>query len=519
MGLEVKTPLLPKDTLIVILPPPPVYFVSHVSTWEVWNPTSPSFRFYLLVLLSLVPFSGHFVTNQMGALQQLMLDDATFPITNTMYGALNSAVAIPNMFIPFFGGHVLDATGHLSLLVFLVVMSVGHAVVTYAMAHETFWLAIAGRILFGIGEGSVVVGARAMVSFWFDTTELTFAMAVMVAFTSVSKMLAKATVAPVALYFGSYIYGLLYGLGICILSCVFGVKAMGCIHRLKCLKMHFRDADAPMLSLDPALPWLNAYLCTQRNRRRTTTLVDTTAPTLAALAEFPLKFWVLVVLHVVFVNVFHLFQNISSAYLYQEHGYSIVESGMMSSTSHLLVLFSPLVGLLIDCVGGRVVVILLSASLGIVAYGLLLFTSVTPLVSLLLISFCLASTPAVLMACVPLTIPKTRYGLAFGIVQVIDAIGSTAGNLLVGYLRDTTGSYTADMVFFFGLAWLLLFLCILLACLDLHSGRLLLSAAAHTRRRPSICDDADPCVDIGRSFHEPLSSDEEGDETIPAMNR
>ncbi|RHY38045.1 hypothetical protein DYB34_013049 [Aphanomyces astaci] len=248
------------------------------------------------------------------------------------------------MLLPFVGVHVLDVQGHVSVVYFLLAMCVGHIVVTFALATHTFWLALVGRVVFGVGEGSVVVGARAMVSYWFDASELTFAMGVMVATTSVSKMLAKAT------------------------------------------------------------------------------------------------FWVLVVLNVVFINVFHLFQNISSSYLYQVHGYSVVKSGLVSSLSHVLVLFSPLVGLVIDRLDGRVPIIVLSAVLGVVAYGLLLFTSTPSTVSLLIMSFCLASTPAVLMACVPLNIPKSQFGLtlAFGIVEVIDATGSTVGNLVVGCLRDAT---------------------------------------------------------------------------------
>ncbi|RHY09639.1 hypothetical protein DYB25_011586 [Aphanomyces astaci] len=280
----------------------------------------------------------------MTGIQQLMLDDPSFPITSTMFGALNAAVSVPNMLLPFVDGHVLDVQGHVSVVYFLLAMCMGHIVVTFALATHTFWLALMGRVVFGVGEGSVVVGARAMVSYWFDASELTFAMGVMVATTSVSKMLAKAT------------------------------------------------------------------------------------------------FWVLVVLHVVFINVFHLFQNISSSCLYQVHGYSVVKSGLVSSLSHVLVLFSPLVGLVIDRLDGRVPIIVLSAVLGVVAYGLLLFTSTPSTVSLLIVSFCLASTPAVLMACVPLNIPKSQFGLtlAFGIVEVIDATGSTVGNLVVGCLRDAT---------------------------------------------------------------------------------
>ncbi|CAK4672351.1 unnamed protein product [Aphanomyces euteiches] len=487
-------PLLPKTT---------PFFVPHVSLWMSWNTASPTFRFFFLVLLSLIPFASHFVTNEMSALQQFMLDDKSFPLTNTMYGALNSAVSIPNMIIPFFGGHIIDSRGHSTILWFLLLMCLGHALVTFAMSQEMFWLAFAGRILYGLGGGSVIVGGRAIVSYWFDSSEITFAVGVMVAFTSVSKMLAKATVAPVSLYFGSYTYGLLYGLVVCLFSCIVALIAVQYIAHLNQLKTSYQDQRGP---LDPQLPWLNKFISTQGKRLRTAAAHS--VPTLSSLKDFSAMFWILVVLHVVYVNVFHLFLNISSSYLYQVHGYSIVKSGLVASLSHVLVLFAPLAGLVVDRVGGRVPVIVASSAVGVLTYGLLLFTKTSPVVALLLVSVCLCATPTVLMACVPLTIPKSRYGLAFGIAEVVDATGSFTGNLFVGYLRDATGSYTAVMYFLFGLAWFLLGLCVLLACLDRYNGNLLAQRGdLSSSRKISICDDSDPVVDIGPTLY--TSSDEE----------
>ncbi|RHY76778.1 hypothetical protein DYB38_014162, partial [Aphanomyces astaci] len=320
------------------------------------------------------------------------------------------------MLLPFVGVHVLDVQGHVSVVYFLLAMCVGHIVVTFALATHTFWLALVGRVVFGVGEGSVVVGARAMVSYWFDASELTFAMGVMVATTSVSKMLAKATVAPISIILAGTSTGSCTGV-MSVWSCVTAIVAAQYIYTLKeCQSVAQANPISPR-SRTPARTNLRGFATTYR-----------------------LRFWVLVVLNVVFINVFHLFQNISSSCLYQVHGYSVVKSGLVSSLSHVLVLFSPLVGLVIDRLDGRVPIIVLSAVLGVVAYGLLLFTSTPSTVSLLIVSFCLASTPAVLMACVPLNIPKSQFGLtlAFGIVEVIDATGSTVGNLVVGCLRDAT---------------------------------------------------------------------------------
>ncbi|ETV82818.1 hypothetical protein H257_04598 [Aphanomyces astaci] len=413
-------------------------------SWQFWHIGSPSFRLYLFVLLSLIPFSG------------LCQSPCSVPIP---------AVSVPNMLLPFVGVHVLDVQGHVSVVYFLLAMCVGHIVVTFALATHTFWLALVGRVVFGVGVGSVVVGARAMVSYWFDASELTFAMGVMVATTSVSKMLAKATVAPISIILAA-------------------IVAAQYIYTLKeCQSVAQATPISPRLRT-PTRTNLRGFATTYR--LRVGRAVDRPSSTRSCPPSHPFEtfrswhnFWMLVVLHVVFINVFHLFQNISSSYLYQVHGYSVVKSGLVSSLSHVLVLFSPLVGLVIDRLDGRVPIIVLSAVLGVVAYGLLLFTSTPSTVSLLIMSFCLASTPAVLMACVPLNIPKSQFGLtlAFGIVEVIDATGSTVGNHVVGCLRGATGTYTADMCLFFSLAWVLLGLCITLGCLDYRNGHVLAASA------------------------------------------
>ena len=198
-----------------------------------------------------------------------MLDDTNFPITNTMYGALCSAVSIPNMFIPFFGGHVLDRRGHSSILIFLTWICVGQAIFAYAMGAKMFWVAMAGRIIFGIGEGCVVAGARAIVSHWFDNSELTFAMGTMVAITNISKIVANTTVAPIAYYFGSYVYAFWYGLVVCGMSFLFALIVARATRRLKKLKQKVKHQLRCGLSpIDEDLQWLTTYCKSSKKKQK-----------------------------------------------------------------------------------------------------------------------------------------------------------------------------------------------------------------------------------------------------------
>ncbi|TMW63294.1 hypothetical protein Poli38472_002235 [Pythium oligandrum] len=488
-SLTENTPLVPADKLhkLQSIDPPLLSPLRKAPGWKVWATTSKSHRFFLLVLMSLIPFGGHFVKNGMSALEPLMLEDPDFPMTNTMYGALVSAVSVPNMFIPLYGGRFLDKSGHRSIQFFLIWICIGQAIFAIGMELKLFWLALFGRVFFGVGEGSVVVGARVFIAYWFRNKELTFAMGVGVAITNVSKMLAKSTVAPVALYFGGYVQALWYGVVICVVSFLVGVLCCRYTNRLKKLVTERVQQDAP---LDPELHWLKDYADNERRQRQIVMNVNQEQVSCDSVEGFSQLFWTLAILHVIFVTLFHLFQNVSSSFLKERYGFSVVKSGFVSSISHSFVVFAPFIGLFIDQFGGRMYWIVASALLSILAYGLMIFTEVNPVISMVLISICLSFTPTILMAAIPNSVSRRKFGAAFGIVEVTDAVGATIGNLMIGYLRDKTGSYDLDMLVLFSMAIVTFGLSVLLVFQDRQNGWVL--SVPSSRARALSMDDDEP---------------------------
>lgn len=464
-------------------------------SWKFWRTTSSPHRFYLLLLMSCIPFGEHFVKNGMSSLEQLMLDDKKFPISNIMYGALLSAVSVPSMFLPLIGGRLMDKSGHHSICFFLGWICVGQAIFALGMQLQMYWLALFGRVFFGLGAGSVVVGARVLIASWFRNNELTFAMGVSVAITNVSKMLAKATVAPIALYFGGYVQALWCGVVVCMASTFVGVLVC---HYTRNLKRIVKSRVLCKHTIDPNLHWLMHCVDNKRRKRRwrkSHTLNKQMS--CENVQKFPRMFWVIALLHVNFINVFHLFQNVSASFLYQRYHYSIVKAGIVSSFSHVFVVFAPFIGLAIDHFGGRILLIILAANLSVLAYILMLFTETTPLVSMLLISVCLSFTPTVLMAAIPTSVSRKSFGTAFGIVEITDAIGATFGNLVVGYLRDETGNYRSVMMMLLGMAVLVLFLALFLIFEDSRHGWVL--SAPSKRSRALSIDDEDSIMKVAVS--------------------
>ncbi len=84
--------------------------------------------------------------------------------------------------------------------------------------------AIIGRVVLGLGEGSVVVAQRAVISHVFKAkSQVTFAVGVSVAMACLAKTLSRATVVPAANFLGGYIGGLWYTVVVCLLSTLAGV--------------------------------------------------------------------------------------------------------------------------------------------------------------------------------------------------------------------------------------------------------------------------------------------------------
>lgn len=442
----------------------------------------------------------------MSSLEQLMLDDKDFTITNTMYGGLLSSVSIPNMIMPFLGGALLDRSGttHIGVLGFLICMAFGQIIFTLAMQYQCFWMAILGRIVFGIGEGSVVVGSRVIVSHWFEHTELTFAMGATVAIANISKMLAKSTVAPVALYFNSYVFGFWYSVLTCMISVVAGCVVIRYTRQLKKVIKRQIILGQP---IGAEFEWLEKCIRRKLARKRLGTAASRRKPKYDQLKRFSMVFWLVALLHVVFINVFHLFQNVSSSFLYQRYDYTVVRAGVVSSFSHSIVVLAPVIGLGIDRFGYRMPLVVMAAVMSIVSYLLLIYTSVAPIVSMLLISFCLSFTPTALMASIPLSVPSSCFGMAFGIVEVTDAVGAAVGNLLIGYLRDQSGNYDSDMNLLLGMAIFSLFNAIFLWVYDETHDKSLHEHVSLRVRLTSV-DDEDTCADIGGELGDSSEPDE-----------
>eukprot|EP01041_Mallomonas_annulata_P007660 gene7660-15678_t len=117
-----------------------------------------------------------------------------------------------------------------------------------------------------------------------------------------------------------------------------------------------------------------------------------------------------------------------------------------------VIFFAPVVGLLIDKVGYGILICAISGISTSIAYYFLLFTSYSPIYGILMISTAEGLIPTITAALIPRTIPQYTFGIAFGIITVLDNIMNFSMDIIYGELYNLTGSYDIGLTVLFSMS-------------------------------------------------------------------
>lgn len=464
---------------------PPTVFHSSASSSSAASDISPltshktdipsgARQLSLLLLISVLPFGGHFVKNCLTSLEVYMVEDPRLHLSETRYGLLLSMSSLPNFFIPFLGGVFLDRRGHrFATLLFLFLVLMGQLLFTIAIQLGSFEWALVGRCVLGLGEGSVVVAQRAVICHVFKAkAQVTFAVGVSVAMACLSKTLSRATVVPAAQLLGGYVGGLWYTVVICLLSTLAGVLFLVISDESKEDPFERRRSRSQggggwsgaggggggegvsYISSGLAMPSGAAGGEGGEEGEDASLLLPNSSVSVSGASHTPTyhsmlalrtrasslsgSFWALAFLHSIYINVFHIFLNFSSHYFTVVFGRDAQSAAYLTSSASVLVIFlGPLVGYIMDRVGGQLYVCSASSLLVLYAYYSLSYTpTLDPLYDMVLLSIGESFIPILVMALIPFTVPRRAYGTAYGVVEVTGALCSFAGNVLIGYLID-----------------------------------------------------------------------------------
>jgi hypothetical protein len=178
--------------------------------------------------------------------------------------------------------------------------------------------------------------------------------------------------------------------------------------------------------------------------------VMATARASEILCEFSILFWLLL-LHVGLTSpILYTFTAFGPLYLQEnfESTRTAEAAGDAISLLYMAIVAAPFVGMVIDRVGHRSLFQLAAAANIPVIFLLLTYKVIEPTWCLFWMGLCYSVTEANSLALISLIVPPAKQGAAFGLLGCSISLALLVEPWAVGYLRQTTGTFTVSIWIF-----------------------------------------------------------------------
>jgi MFS family permease len=414
-----------------------------------------AYRWVVLAIMSLVCFAQYYIYDSITPLGTLIKEQLHF--SGADYGLLFSFYSVANVFLLMllFAGVLVDWLGlKISGILYGFLCFAGAALTAlgasrflpgllgplYPWLHTGFFPAaspelkvmLLGRMVYGVGAEAILVVNNKILARWFKGKELAFAYGLNLTIMRLGTFLALNIQAPAAGWFG--LRGALW----------FAAAIMG----------------AGFLSYF-------VYLGMERAARGHIGAPGVTASGAAAPEErfvlreafsFGASFWFITLLCVTFYSAVFPFQAYAPDLLVQKFGYSVTAAGHYTSALIFgTMIFTPILGWFVDHRGKRATMMIVGSLLLIPCHLLIGYTHFPPVVPIFFVGVALSLVPAALWAAIPMMVPESRLGTAFGVVGYVQNVGLMLFPYLAGKIADAhttvvngqeVVNYTSTMLMF-----------------------------------------------------------------------
>ncbi|KAJ2429349.1 hypothetical protein GGF47_000785 [Coemansia sp. RSA 2524] len=355
---------------------------------------------------------------------------AELDITNTQYGALQSSVSAVNTVLPILGGLFIDyfGTNSGSLIATSLIM-LGNLIISLSTHTQSFSTMVAGRILYGLGSGTITVVQETILGSWFKGKGLAITIAIQITTSRIASFLSMGTAIPIANRFGFYGAAFWANFVVCALSFGINLVYIGAMRRIR------RNTSQNVL-----------------DRLRTKHKFN---PRLVVF--FFGIYWMIIVESFTLGGGWNSFLHINSELVKLRFGVNDAIAAWSASVSQIMPIFLvPFLGWFFDLYGKRTDMLVLSTSTFTISMLLLGFTKANPLIGLVVFSISLALGPLAEITAISLILPSNSLGTGLGIYKSAMNTGSTIVDIVVGVLQDrgsrvledSENSYDYVMAFF-----------------------------------------------------------------------
>ena len=319
--------------------------------------------------------------------------------------------------MPLLGGYLVDAIGvRTGIFIFSVLVCSGQAIFAFGISIKSYWLGLVGRFVFGMGGESLNVAQSAIVSSWFANKELALALGLNVSISRLGSVF-NDLVEP-AFYdaTGNVVFGLWFGLLICFISLGCGL-ALNLMDKRRDSKLGIKGKK----TLDPS-----------------------EKVKFSDIKTFKFNYWLICVNCVVVYACVMCFNNVASNFYYKRFGYSkTTASAIISITYAISAVFCPIFGFMVDKIGRRATLILLSSGIMVIVHLAYMAMPdcdgcVYPPFPLVLLGIGYSIYASVMWASIPYIVEPRTVGTAFGVVTSIQNAGLAAIPPAIGGIVSAT---------------------------------------------------------------------------------
>ena len=372
---------------------------------------TPFYRWMVLLFLSIAMFGNYYVFDSIALVADQL--KAGLHFTDLDIGQLYSAYSLAAIIVLIFGGILVDKWGtKKSAIIFASICTVSGFLVAFS---SNLYLMLAGRFLLGIGSEPLIVAITVAIAKWFNGKVLSFAMGLNLFFARSGTVAVdnSPTIFP-GLYSGGYSSPLYVAALIGILS----------------------------------LAGILVYYIIESSGEKKFVLgggETTDKLNLKTIFKFNKSFWYITLLCVTFYSAIFPFRTFAVKFFMEAHHLDRETAGWMISNLPLAAMFAtPLIGLLVDYIGRRALLMTLGSILLLPVYLLMAYSHLSLYVPVIMMGVAFSLIPAVMWPSVAYIVEERRLGSAYALMTLIQQIGMMIFPLLIGAANDYSGASAAN---------------------------------------------------------------------------
>ncbi|HEY1254381.1 MAG TPA: MFS transporter [Terracidiphilus sp.] len=368
------------------------------------RPPSPFFRWAMLVFVSLAMFGNYYVYDCIAPVADLLSKQLGFSDSNI--GLLQAIYSFPNLIMVLIGGYLVDRIGaRRAILLFGSTCLVG-AVITVLSGQLA--LMATGRLIFGIGAESLIVAVTTAIAKWFRGKELSFAFGINLMIARGGTLLAQRSPSWASFAYTNWRSPLLISVGIATF-CVIGAL----------IYWGMEVYAEKTYELGQAGP--------------------TDKVVFSDLFNFGVSFWLIVALCVVFYSAIFPFETFSYKFFMDAHGTTREMAGTIIGCLTIATMFgTPLLGLLVDKIGKRALLMMIGSVLLVPVYLMMAYThtQASLYLPMAMMGIAFSLVPAVIWPSVAYIVDQNKLGTAYGLMTLVQNMGFFGFNLAIGWAND-----------------------------------------------------------------------------------